>query len=681
MPKLSRMPRLTRMSRLSVSSLALMIALPAMAQDGGETEVLLDEIVVTANREATRISETGASVKIVNQEDLRAGGDAGIAGYFRRLAGFTVNTRGTIGTQAGLLIRGASQNYLGATIDGIDVTDPSNTQVAFDFGQLMTAGIGRVEVLKGSQSALYGAGAVGGVVSIETLRPTKDGLHQEISAEAGSFNTASLAYSLTFRNDTTELAATLSHIQTDGFSNAAESEGNTEADGFKNDRLSFYAARTLDNGAKLGVNGFVEQSESDYDPAFYMPATSIGLLNAPASDLISLGDGATSDEVLTRNSLGLRAFLETSTGAVDHKASISAFRIRRDYYENEALGFGYDTNGSLFDFSDDFYTSVVQTVVETGYIGTRLKAEYQAGFDSLGGRVVLGFDALTERLEQSGYFGSSDNSTQRAGAFGEYSTTLASGAEVALSGRVDNHSLFGALPTMRVAVLQPLSGDVLLRMQAGTGYRAPSNFELYSAFGATSLQAENSSSADIGLEVTTQNGSILRGTAFFLAVDNLIDYDFNSTICPAAQGPTGQPGCYDQVNGTSIRRGLELEAELNLDDDLKMDAAYTYTDSQTNASTAWAQIPRHQVSLGLTGSLTDSVTGRVDLVSAFNRPNWGDGTAAPDFTVVNATIARDFGNGTEAYLRIENLTDEQYQLVQRYGTSGRAVYAGIRASF
>jgi vitamin B12 transporter len=668
------------MSRLSVSLLALLIAMPAAAQDGGETDVLLDEIVVTANREATRLSETGASVKIVTQEDLRASGDAGLAGYFRRLSGFTVNTRGTIGTQAGLLIRGASQNYLGATIDGIDVTDPSNTQVAFDFGQLTTAGIGRVEVLKGSQSALYGAGAVGGVVSIETLRPTKDGLHQEISAEAGSFNTASLTYSLAFRNASTELAATLSHVQTDGFSNAAESEGNTEADGFKNDRLSFYAARVLDNGAKLGVNGFVEQSESDYDPAFYMPASSIGLPNVPASDQISLGDGATSDEVLTRNSLGLRAFYETSTGAVDHKASLSAFRIRRDYYENEALGFGYNIANPI-DFTDDFYTSVVETVVETGYIGTRLKADYQAGFDGLGGRVVLGFDALSERLQQSGYFGSADNSTQRLGLFGEYSTTLASGAEVAVSGRVDNHSLFGTLPTMRVAVLQPVFGDTVLRMQAGTGYRAPSNFELYSAFGATSLQAEHSSSADIGLETTTQNGSVLRGTVFFLAVDNLIDYDFNSTICPAAQGPTGQPGCYDQVAGTSIRRGVELEAELNLGDDLIMDIAYTYTDSQTNASTAWAQIPRHQVALGFSGSLSDTITGRVDLVSAFNRPNWDDGSAAPDFTVVNATISHDFRNGTEAYLRFENLTDEDYQLVQHYGTSGRAVYAGIRASF
>ena len=665
------------MKSLSISLIALLSTAPALAQSD---DVALDEIVVTANREETKTSETGASVKVVTTQDLRASGEAGVAGYFRRLAGLTVNTRGTIGTQAGVLIRGASQNYIGATIDGIDVTDPSNTQVAFDFGQLTTAGIGRLELLKGSQSALYGAGAVGGVVSIQSIRPTEDGLHHEISTEVGSFKTASAAYSLTFRDSDTEFAATLSHMQTDGFSNAAESEGNTEADGFRNDRLSFYAAQDLDNGATIGLNGFVEDSTSDYDPAFYMPGTAIGAANTPTSAVIPLGDGSTSDETLTRKSAGLRAFVEFSSGTVDHEASLSAFRIGRDYYENEAQGSGYNDNGTPT-FADDFYTTVALTVIETSYSGTRLKGDYQAGFDALGGRVVLGFDASKERLEQSGYYGSADNTTQRAGVFGEFSTTLASGADLALSGRVDNHSLFGTLPTARIAMVQPLSGNTLLRVQAGTGYRAPSNFELYSAFGATSLQAEKSTSADIGLETTLDDGSVLRATAFYLAVDNLIDYDFNSTICPAASGPFGQPGCYDQVAGTSIRRGLELEAEVALGAEARLDAAYTFTNSQTNASSAWAQVPSHQLALGLTGPLSDNLTGRVDLVAAFDRPDWTDGSAAPDYAVVNASVTHDFGNGTEGYLRVENLTDEVYQLVQHYGTSRRAVYAGIRASF
>lgn len=683
MGRQARRKRTKALNRLSISLIALIAATPALAQTG---DIALDEIVVTANREETPLSETGASVKVIPTEALRASGESGIAGFFRRLAGLTVTTRGTIGTQAGVLIRGASQNYIAATVDGIDVTDPSNTQVAFDFGQLTTLDLGRVEVLKGSQSALYGAGAVGGVVSMETLRPTQDGLHHMVAAELGSFNTASASYTLTQRDAVNEFAFSLSRLQTDGFSNAAASEGNREADGFRNSRLSFYAARQLDGGFKLGVNGFGEHSQSDYDPAYYMPGSTIGTPGPIAAgdvyrDQIALGDGESFDEVLTRQSTGLRVFAEGSTGAVDHKASVSYFHIRRSYLENEALALGFQANDPN-DFNDDTFDRIEQTRVATRYDGTRLKAEYQGGFDALGGRFVLGLEALSERLEQGGYYGRSDETTDRRGVFGDYSATLGTGAEVTLSARADHHSLFGTMPSARVAVVQPMGGSTLLRAQVGTGYRAPSNFELFSAYGATSLQPETSRSADIGLETGLGGESVLRVTAFYLSVSDLIDFDLTSSICPAAQAPAAEPGCYDQVAGESLRSGLEVEAVFDLGRDIRLETAYTLTESRTNASTAWAQIARHQLGLGLSAPLSDRMTGRIDVLSAFDRPDWDDfGSRAADYTVLNASVTHDFGNGTEAYLRIENLTNEEYQLVQHYGTSPRAVFAGIRAAF
>ena len=53
----------------------------------------------------------------------------------------------------------------------------------------------------------------------------------------------------------------------------------------------------------------------------------------------------------------------------------------------------------------------------------------------------------------------------------------------------------------------------------------------------------------------------------------------------------------------------------------------------------------------------------------------------PPYTVANATVTYDIGQGTEGYLRIENIFDEQYQLVEGYGTSDRALYLGLRKSF
>jgi vitamin B12 transporter len=72
------------------------------------------------------------------------------------------------GGQTSVFIRGTNSNQVKVLIDGIDASDPSNTNGSFDFGQLLTYDIDRIEVLRGPQSGLYGADAIGGVISITT---------------------------------------------------------------------------------------------------------------------------------------------------------------------------------------------------------------------------------------------------------------------------------------------------------------------------------------------------------------------------------------------------------------------------------------------------------------------------------------------------------------------------------
>lgn len=671
------------MKRLGISVIALSAALPALAQD-----IALDEIVVSANREATTLGRTGASVTVITREDLDDYGENSVSGYFRKLAGVTIQTRGPVGTQSTLLVRGASQNYIGTYVDGINVTDPSGTQVAFDFGQMTTIGLGRVELLKGSQSALYGAGAIGGVVSFTTARPEEEGFHQAVDAEAGQFGTLSAAYTATYMDDRTEAAFTLGRLHTDGFSTASSRLGNTEADGFDTTRASFYLARSLDGGAKLGVNGFWEDSASDYDPAFYLDGALLGSriltssVDFSGTDdiLIPLGDGSTPDERLNRQTQGLRAFGEFQTGALDHKISVSGFRIERRFHESEVAPdyADYSDSGTPLDFSDDTYGTRVQTTDAT-YIGKRLVADWSAGFDLGGGRMTVGAEWSREALVQFGDFGAADNATTKTGAFAEYVTGIGSQTDLALSGRVDNHSLFGNLGSVRLALAHRLTDDTVLRLQAGTGFRAPSNFELFSFYGSRSLQPEESTNVDIGVEHVFASGARVKATAFYLDANALIDFDFAATGCPAAA--LFGPGCYSQVAGHSRRSGLELEAEAVVLGDLSVAGAYTYTDSSTNASSSWSQVARHALSLSLEKPLGDKLTGRLSVIGAFDRPDWRDGSVAGDYAIANAMLEYDFGNDMIGYLRVENLFDTDYELDRSYGTSGRAAYVGIRAKF
>ncbi|MEZ5911761.1 MAG: TonB-dependent receptor [Paracoccaceae bacterium] len=173
----------------------------------------------------------------------------------------------------------------------------------------------------------------------------------------------------------------------------------------------------------------------------------------------------------------------------------------------------------------------------------------------------------------------------------------------------------------------------------------------------------------MGIEKRYGDRAAVRATAFWLEVDNLIDFDFASVACGSGFG------CYNQVPGTSRRTGVELEGEVALNDMFTIGANYTYTDSATSATTAWGSVPRHALGLSLGAEITPEISGTLNINHAADR------AGLPDYTVANLALDYDFGNDTRATLRVENLFDEQYQLVSGYGTSGRAIYVGLAKSF
>lgn len=621
----------TPFPKLAAPLAALITLAPAAAM----AQVLeLPEIVVSANLEPTEANRTGATVEVITEQDLQATGEIRVVDFLNRLPGVNVRTTGGPGQPATVSVRGASQNYVAVLVDGIDVSDPSGTQVAFDFGQLTTAGISRIEVLKGSQSALYGSSAVGGVINITTLRATEPGLNQYLDVEGGSYSSGQAAYSLTYLTDRVSAAFTLSHVQTDAFSTADENDGNTETDPYDANRLSFNLATITDDGAEIGVSGFVEGSTGDYDEGF------------------PLGDGTPGDEVLDRETQGLRLYSTFFTGVVENTVSASYFNIDRQYSED-----------SGFFASDNTYT------------GERRALSYQGALD-LGpdARGVFGLDWKQEDYSQTGTFGDLVADTSTTGLYGEVTWSPGDAFDLTATLRHDDESSFGGKTTGRLAMAYSIQPDLIFRAQAGTGYRAPSGFELYSAYGNTGLQPEDSRSADFGLEKLWGDTAFLRATAFWLEVDNLIDYDNDGTACQSF-ATSGFPGCYAQISGISQRSGLEVEGEVAVSDAVTLGLAYTFMDSDTNASSSWANLPKNDLVLTASAQMTDQVQGILTIHSAMDRPD------LPDYTLVNATVTYDFANDTQAYVRVENLLDEQYQLVEGYGTSDRAVFLGVRAAF
>lgn len=604
-------------------------ATSAMAQDN----VVLPTITLTANREATELSRSGSSVSVVNRQELLDRPGQPLADTISRLPGMTSRQSGPLGTTGSLQLRGAPSQYLPVLIDGIDVSDPAAGQPYFDIGGMTGSGINRIELLRGAQSALYGSRAVAGVLSLQSLRPTEDGLQQEFAIEAGSYRTLQASYGVTLRNADTDLAFQASRIITDGFSASDENDGNTEDDGYNATRLTFYAAHELQSGTTIGLNAFWEESRADFDDGYYDFVTGNYFF----------GDryGTVGDDYTDKKSYGLRAFAEFSTGGIDHEIAATRYQLDRSSWSN---GF------------------------ESPFKGTRTKFSWQGATDigTQGARAVFGADTEKEEAEGNG-------DARLSGVFAELNMPLGDRIDVSASLRRDDHSEFGGFTSGRLAAVYRADEDLLFRAAIGNGFRAPSLYELYSDYGNADLEREDSRTAEIGVEKRWGDFAHLRATAFWMEADNLIGWDADSFSCAAATGPFGIPGCYAQVDGTAKRSGVEIDGLYRLGDHA-LTAAYTYTDN--GSSSEWSEVPQHVLNLGFETTFATRTTAAIQMRYVADRPYDLD-----DFTTVDVALRQPVRDDLEAYLRLENIFNEQYQLNDGYGTSDRAAYVGFRASF
>jgi vitamin B12 transporter len=249
--------------------------------------------------------------------------------------------------------------------------------------------------------------------------------------------------------------------------------------------------------------------------------------------------------------------------------------------------------------------------------------------------------------------------------------------DLSLALRHDDNSTFGGETTGRATALYRASDSLSVRATVGTGYRAPSLYERFSAFGDRTLDPETSVSYELGVEKTIGDRGIVKATLFHTDVDDLIEFDGAATACASGIG------CFNQVPGTTTSRGLELSGEYALSDAVSIYGAYTYTDAETNGQRL-TRTPRHDAVLGLSGDFNSGVSGHLDIrhvADVVPSPFAPANNKVGDYTLVGAGVGYDLTETAEVYLRVENLLDEDYETAGGFNQPGRSAYFGFRATF
>ena len=621
----------------------------AVAADGSPV-LSLEEIVITASRTNQPLKSVGSAIDIFTADDIAARPRFELSDLLRELPGVSVNRSGQLGAQTQVRLRGAEANHTLVLINGIEVGDPV-TGGEFDFGNLLTEGVERIEVLRGPQSALYGAQAIGGAINIITTQGAGTPVYQA-KAEGGSFGTYNVSASASGGGQGYGFAGSVAYLDSAGISQAI---GGTEKDGHHNLTLSTSGRADLSDIFKVSmalryVDSFVESDSQDFG------------FGSPTEGLI-----IDSDE--TRNS---KTFYGKATGTLtlfggtwEHIAAAALTDVTNDNFSSSAFSFG--SYGQKIDLS---YQSNLSLVPEGGVVAHTLTGYIQF---------------KDETFENKSAFPGPQNqrkSTQDIGYVAEYRMDIAD--QVFLSGalRYDDNDLFKNDTTYRASAAWQIPNTGLkLRASYGTGVSKPGFFELFgfdptSFVGNPNLNLEKSEGWDVGADIVfDDNRASLSLTYFSADLTDEIFTDFG--VFPFT--------VRNQV-GKSTREGVEISGRYAPTDALNFAASYTYTSAKDDAGLQEVRRPKHIASLSgfyrfmegrANAGLSLDYNGESEDV-VFT-PTIPSGMATlDDYLLVTASASYDVTDRIQIFGRIENLLDERYQEVFSYNTMGIGAYAGLR---
>ena len=198
-------------AKLGVFGAGLALAFSAQAA-WAQTTVELPQIVVSPTIVPTPANLIANSVTVITGEQIEREQRRTVTDVLNAVAGLQVVQNGSPGAQTSVFIRGTNSNHVKVLIDGIDVSDASNPNGAFDFAHLLTADIEKIEVLRGPQSGLYGASAIGGVISITTKKGSGPA---KVSGfvEGGSFGTFNQAVGVSGAQDKFNYTFNVAHFR------------------------------------------------------------------------------------------------------------------------------------------------------------------------------------------------------------------------------------------------------------------------------------------------------------------------------------------------------------------------------------------------------------------------------------------------------------------------------------
>ena len=605
--------------RLAALPLAL-AACPAIAQTTPKPSQL-KETVVTANRSEQLLTEALPHTTVISRDAIERSQAVDLPSLLAGEAGFQFTQNGGRGTAANLFLRGSASLQVLVLIDGVPLTKQDTTGTV-SLEHLMLDQVERVEIVRGNVSAIYGSGAIGGVIQVFT-RQGQGKPAGFAQLEAGSYGSVRAAAGVSGQVGDTRFSLGVGRHKTRGFSamNVTQFPNeNPDADGYRNTNYNLGVAHELAGGHTLGLRAQGSDGKFEFDGG---------------------GFGTPTDLFKGHNTLGTWSIYSHNQLTRDWRSELSYSQGRERSV--------FDATLTAFPFSSEAVTR-----------SRTLNWTHSVAFGAW--LLTAGAERQRQVIDATDSFATQLNRERGVTAlFAGLSGTVGAHS-MQFNARRDDADGLAAKSTGYAGYGFALTPAWKLIASVSTAFNLPPLGYLFDPFfGNPALQPETARSAELGLQ-WAQDGQVVRATAFRTRISNLLQFDFATS---SFNNVTDASNKGLEVSYSGKLAGADLRGSLTVQDPLDRSTGQRLIRRARTMASFGASVPWGPWSLG------------GDLRTTGARPDTPANPSLPAYTVANLVARYRVTPELALTARLDNVFDRQYQTAYGFNQSGRAAYVGI----
>lgn len=606
--------------KLQTLTLAVLSALPllAAAQDDATA---LDPMLVTATRTPIALQDSIAPAQVIDRAEIERSQSASLQDLLRGRAGINLNNSGGLGKQSSLFLRGTNSAHTLVLVDGVRINSA-------DLGLAMIQDlpleqIERVEIVRGPQSSLYGADAIGGVIQIFTRRYTgtfaphfqlgggSNGLREASGGIGGSGERGWFGIDIAYQH-----TDGINSCRGDAATFAGCGADEPDRDGYRNLSMSLRGGYALTDALSVEGTALRAEGENHYDGYYNYSETLQQVLGGEM-----------------RYAPSERFTLTANVGRADNESD---------------------------NYNDSTWLAAAQT--------HRDSASVQADIGVAEGQLLsAGVDWSQDNLDGS----STDylvDSRDNTGVFVQYLARFGA-HHLQASARNDDNEQFGNHTTGSLGWGMDLGGGFRVNASYGTAFKAPTFSDLYDPWsGVPTLDPEKSKSANLGI---AQQGDGWRWglDVYETRIDDLITYDATTFMM-------------SQVEKARIR-GAELTGSLSVAGfDFNAQLSHTDPRNRTDGSAQFdnwlARRAQNTARLDVDRSFGGLRAGVTAFGAGKRYDNAANTVRLAGYGTVDLRLEYAFSRDWSVLGRVSNVFDREYETVAWYNQPGREYRLSIR---